>query len=313
VVKQPESIARAILVVVNTHEVRMHIGVIYPQTEYGSDPGAIRAFAQTVEALGYHIVVTYEHVLGADPARPGGLHGPYTYAHEFQEPFVMFAYMAAATRTLRFGTRILVLPQRQTALVAKQAATLDVLSGGRFARLGVGNGWNEPEFEALGQDFHVRGRRMEEQIALLRRLWSEPLVTFDGRWDRVPGAGVAPRPARPIPIWIGGHAPEVLARTARLADGWMPNQATAEQARPQFEELWRLLAAHGRPRADFGVEVRLPYGDGQPDAWRATLTGWQAAGATDAVLNTMGFGFAGPDAHLAVLRRFAEALELKPA
>jgi alkanesulfonate monooxygenase SsuD/methylene tetrahydromethanopterin reductase-like flavin-dependent oxidoreductase (luciferase family) len=263
--------------------------------------GAIH-FRADGEALGYHIVVTYEHVLGADPDRPGGLHGPYTHVHEFQEPFVMFAYMAAATHTLRFGTRVLVLPQRQTALVAKQAATLDVLSGGRFARLGVGSGWNEPEFERSA-GLHVRPAH-RGQIAAAPAV-VRALVVRRAR-DRVPGS---PAPPRGHPDLDRRARPAVLARTAP----WPAGCPTRPSRPPRFEELWRLLEAHGRARADFGVEVRLPYGDGNPDAWRATLAGWQAAGATDAVLNTMGYGFAGPDAHLAALRRFAAALELQRA
>lgn len=171
----------------------MKIGVVYPQTEFGSDPAAIRDYAQTVEALGYTHVLAYDHVLGANPNRPGGWQGPYTFETPFQEPFVLFAYMAAVTTALEFATGIIILPQRQTALVAKQSATLDVLSGGRL-RLGIGLGWNEVEYMALNQDFHTRGRRMDEQIEVLLKLWTEPLVDFHGRYHTIPDAGINPLP-----------------------------------------------------------------------------------------------------------------------
>ena len=182
----------------------MKLGLVYPQTEFGSDLGLVREFAVRAEELGYEQIVVYEHVLGADPA-VHELSGPYTWETEFHEPFVLFGYLAAITRTVELVTGILVLPQRPTALVAKQAATLDFVSGGRLI-LGVGVGWNQVEYAALGQDFHRRGARMAEQIPLLRQLWSEPLLNFEGEFDRIPAAGIAPRPARAIPIWMGGWA-----------------------------------------------------------------------------------------------------------
>jgi probable F420-dependent oxidoreductase len=183
----------------------MKIGAVYPQTEYGNDPVAIRDYAQTAEGLGFSHVVAYDHILGANPNRPGGWQGPYTYQSAFQEPFVLFSFMAAATHTLEFTPGIIILPQRQTALVAKQAATLDVLSGGRL-RLGVGLGWNEVEYISLGEDFHTRGQRIEEQLLLLRQLWTQPLVEFSGSWHTIPDAGINPLPVqRPIPIWFGGR------------------------------------------------------------------------------------------------------------
>jgi probable F420-dependent oxidoreductase len=201
----------------------MHFGAIYPQTEYPPDPIAVRDFAQAVEELGYAYVVAYDHVLGANPDRPGGWKGPYTHESAFLEPFVLFSHMAACTSRLGFLTGILILPQRQTVLVAKQAATLDVLCEGRL-RLGVGLGWNEVEYVALGQDFHRRGRRMDEQLEVLRRLWTEPLVTFEGREHRIPDAGLNPLPRqRPIPIWFGGHDDRALRRAARFGGGWIPS------------------------------------------------------------------------------------------
>ena len=284
----------------------MHIGLVYPQTEYPADPAAVRDYAQTAEALGFSHILAYDHVLGANPDRPGGWTGPYTYQTPFMEPFVLFSHMAAVTTRLGFATGILILPQRETALVAKQAATLDVLCGGRL-RLGIGTGWNEVEYVALGQDFHTRGRRQEEQIEVLRALWTQELVTFKGRWHDIPDAGLNPLPVqRPIPLWFGGHADVVLRRLARLGDGWMPGFRTAAAAAETLATLDGYLAAAGRSRADIGLEPRLHWGDGDLDALGRTLAGWRAAGATHVSLNTMGAGFDTASGHLAAIRSFAD-------
>lgn len=286
----------------------MKVGVVFPQTEFGNDPAAIRDYAQTAEALGYSHILAYDHVLGANPNRPGGWQGPYTYQTPFHEPFVLFSFMASVTQTIEFTTGIIILPQRQTALVAKQAATLDVLSGGRL-RVGVGLGWNWVEYEALGQDFHTRGRRMEEQVALLRQLWTQPLVNFSGRWHTIPDAGLNPLPIQqPIPLWFGGHAEAVLRRVAQWGDGWMPNYRTATDTQPLLDKLDHFLAEAGRSRADVGLEARLPYGDGNSDTWAARRQEWQAAGATHLSVNFMGCGFQTPADHLAALGRFAETI-----
>ena len=284
----------------------MHIGLVYPQTEYPADPAAVRDYAQTAEALGFSHILAYDHVLGANPDRPGGWTGPYTYQTPFMEPFVLFSHMAAVTTHLGFATGILILPQRETALVAKQAATLDVLCGGRL-RLGIGTGWNEVEYVALGQDFHTRGRRQEEQIEVLRALWTQELVTFKGRWHDIPDAGLNPLPVqRPIPLWFGGHADVVLRRLARLGDGWMPGFRTAAAAAETLATLDGYLAAAGRSRADIGLEPRLHWGDGDLDALGRTLAGWRAVGATHVSLNTMGAGFDTASGHLAAIRSFAD-------
>src|SRR5262250_1474052 len=207
----------------------MQYGVVFPQTEFGNDPLAIKDYAQTADGLGYDYLLVYDHVLSAHPDRGRKLTGPYTHEHPFHEPFVFFGYLAAVTTRLQLTTGIIILPQRQTALVAKQAAEIDVLSGGRL-RLGIGLGWNQVEYEALNQDFHTRGRRSEEQIEVLRLLWTEETVTYSGRWHRISHAGLNPRPIqRPIPIWIGSGAPQMplppeagMRRIARLADGWFP-------------------------------------------------------------------------------------------
>ena len=287
-----------------------NVGVVFPQTEFGSDPAAIRDYAQTVEGLGFSHISAYDHILGANPDRPGGWNGVYTYQHSFQEPFVLFAFMAGVTRKIGLTTSIIILPQRQTALVAKQAATLDRLSGGRL-RLGVGLGWNEVEYISLGQDFHTRGKRFEEQIDLLRRLWTEPLVIYDGRWDIIPDAGINPLPGQqPIPIWFGGNSEPVLRRAARLADGWMPNYRKPEDARPAIDQLKQYLAEAGREFSSFGIEARIPYGNGEPEIWSEYLHAWQTAGATHFSFNTMGSGFQSPGAHLSALQKIATSIDI---
>lgn len=284
------------------------IGAVFPQTEFGNDPIALRDYTQTVEGLGYTHILAYDHVLGANPNRPGGWQGPYTDKTPFHEPFVLFSFMAAVTQKLEFATGIIILPQRQTALVAKQAATLDVLSGGRL-RVGIGIGWNEVEYMALGEDFHNRGKRIEEQVDLLQQLWTQPLVTFQGQWHTIPDAGLNPMPVQqPIPIWFGGHAEAVMRRVAKSGAGWMPNYRSAADAQPTLAILDRYLAEAGRTRAEIGIEPRLNYGDGLPEGWRAALEEWAAAGATHFTVNTMGCGFVTPAQHIAALRRFAELI-----
>lgn len=288
----------------------MKIGVVYPQNEFGHDPAAIRDFAQTAESLGYTHILAYDHVLGANPERLGGWSGPYTHQDEFMEPFLLFTWMAAFTRKIGFTTGIIILPQRQTALVAKQAATLDVLSGGRL-RLGIGNGWNEIEYIAQGMNFHNRGRRIEEQVEVLRLLWTQELVTFDGRFHTIPDAGIKPHPVQgSIPIWFGGYHDQVLDRVARLGDGWLPNRAL-EVTRPALEKLWSLVDKAGRTREQIGIEARIQYGDGQPDAWKSELDGWQAAGATHITMNTLRAGFHTPAEHIEAIQTMAKALDIK--
>ena len=283
----------------------MQIGLVYPQTEYPTDPAAVRDYAQTAEALGYTHVLAYDHILGANPDRPGGWSGPYTFRDPFMEPFLLFTYMAAVAPRLGFITGILILPQRETTLVAKQAAVLDVLCGGRL-RLGVGTGWNEVEYMAAGYDFHTRGKRQEEQVELLKLLWTQELVTFKGRWHDIPDAGLNPLPVqRPIPVWFGGHADAVLRRVARLGDGWLPGFRTAEAAAAHLDTLDRYLAKHGRGRAAIGIEPRLHWGTGDLDALGRALEGWRAAGATHISLNTMGSGFRTAEEHLNAIRQFS--------
>jgi len=286
----------------------MKFGVIFPQTEFGSDPEAIRDFAQATEDLGYAFISIYDHVLGVNPDRPGGWQGQYTYQSAFLEPFVLYGFMASVTRRLTLSTGIMILPQRQTALVAKQAATLDVLSNGRM-RLGVGLGWNGIEYICLNENFRNRGRRLEEQIQLLRLLWTQPLVTFKGRWHDIPDAGLNPLPVqRPIPIWFGGRAEPALSRAARLGDGWMSSYRTPAEAEPSLRRILSFLEEAGRVRTEFGLDMRIYYGDGDPDGWKQHLKGWQALGATHISFNTMGVGFTSLEQHLSAIKRFAGEL-----
>ncbi len=288
----------------------MQIGVVFPHVEFGTDPVAVRDYAQTVEALGFSHVGADDHVIGPNPERPGGWTGWVTNKTPFYEPLVLFGFMAAVTRTLRFNTWVLLLPERQTVLVAKQAATLDVLSGGRL-RLGVGLGWNEYEYLALGSEMRTRATRVEEQVQLLRQLWTQASVSFHGHWHTIPDAGFSPLPVqRPIPLWFGGQSEAALRRVARLGDGWMPLYTSAKEADPGLALLGRCLAEAGRSRADVGLEARIPYGTGDPAAWQKLLQDWQAVGASHAIVQTTGCGFVTPAMHLAALRRFAEATGL---
>jgi probable F420-dependent oxidoreductase len=286
----------------------MRIGAIYPHFEFGSDPAAIRDYAQTAEGLGFSHIGADDHIIGPNPERPDGWSGWVTYHTPFFEPFVLFSFMAAVTQRIEFSTCVLLLPQRQTTLVAKQAAGVDLLCGGRL-RLGVGIGWNEIEYISLGEDFHNRGRRVEEQIELLRRLWTEEHVDFHGRWHTIPDAGINPLPQqRPIPLWFGGQSEPVIRRAARVADGWMPLFPLPGQAVPGLDLLNRCLAEAGRSRANFGLEARVNYADGA-QAWERLLPAWHALGATHISLVTTGCGLEGAGAHIQALQRFQQFLE----
>jgi probable F420-dependent oxidoreductase len=286
----------------------MQIGVVFPQTEIGNDPLVIRDYAQTAEGLGFSHLLAYDHVLGANPQRPGGWSGPYTYLTPFHEVFVLFGYLAGVTQKLGLAAGVIILPQRQTALVAKQAASLDVLSGGRL-RLGVGLGWNEVEYISLNENFHNRGKRIEEQVELMRRLWSEPLVDFKGKWHTIPDAGLNPLPVqRPIPIWFGGTAEVALRRLARLGDGWITLSRRAADAKPALAQLDRFIEEAGRTRSQVGLEARISYESGDPKVWETAVREWQAAGATHLSLNTMSSGFKTPQEHIEAIRKFAAAV-----
>jgi probable F420-dependent oxidoreductase len=284
----------------------VRIGVVFPQTEIGADVGAVRAYAEQVEGLGFTHLLAYDHVVGADPNIHVGWDGPYDLHSTFHEPLVMFGYLAAVTTSLELVTGIVILPQRQAVLVAKQAAEVDLLSRGRL-RLGVGLGWNAVEYEALGEDFSTRGRRCEEQVDLMRRLWTEETVTSRGRWHRVTGAGLAPLPVqRPIPVWFGASSPRAYRRAGRLADGWFPMVGPG----PQLDEARRLVrqaaSEAGRDPAHIAMEGRVSW-RGNTEQLVDDVRRWAAVGASHVSINTMGAGLASVDDHLAVLTTAADA------
>ena len=287
----------------------MQIGVVFPQTELGGDVGAVRAYAQGVEELGFRHLMAYDHILGADPAVHQDWQGVYDVQDTFHEPMVLFGYLAALT-SLELVTAIIILPQRQTALVAKQAAEVDLLSDGRL-RLGVGLGWNAVEYEALGQDFTTRGKRVEEQVELMRRLWTEQSITFDGAYDRVTGAGLAPLPVqRPIPIWFGAQSPAAYRRAGRLADGWFPQMPPGpklDEAKAMVEEA---AVQAGRDPSVLGMEGRVSW-TGNAEELDDLARRWRESGATHLAVNTMKAGLRTVDEHLAALATAAETLQLR--
>jgi probable F420-dependent oxidoreductase len=287
----------------------VNIGVVFPQTEIGADRGAIRTYAERVEELGFTHLLAYDHVLGADPEIHQPWRGPYDVDTTFHEPFVLFGFLSAIT-AIELVTGIIILPQRQTALVAKQAAEVDILTNGRF-RLGVGLGWNAVEYDALGTNFSDRGRRSVQQVELLRRLWTERSVTFAGEYEHVLGAGIAPLPVqRPIPVWFGASSEPAFRRAGRIADGWfpmMPPGPALDAARAVVEEAARDA---GRDPAALGMEGRVSWTDAGVDKVVDHVGRWRAAGASHVSVNTMNAGLGSVDGHLAALTAAAEALAL---
>jgi probable F420-dependent oxidoreductase len=285
----------------------MQVGVTFPQTEIGADPKAIRDYAQAAEGLGYEHLLAYDHVLGADPSNREGWRR-YTHKTMFHEPLTLFCYLAAITQSLEFVSGVIVLPQRQSALVAKQAAEVDVLSGGRL-RLGVGIGWNAVEYEALGEDFSTRGARIEEQIELMRLLWTREVVSFGGEYHRIDEAGINPLPVqRPIPVWMGARAEVGLRRTARLADGWFPLGPLDERMREAVKRLHGYVEEAGRDPASVGIEARLDVSRVPQEEWIAQTEAWRSLGATHISVNTMNAGLNSPQEHVETIGRYKEAL-----
>jgi len=284
----------------------MQVGVTFPQTEIGADPGAIRDYAQAVEGLGYKHLVVFDHVLGADPTNRPGWRG-YTQRDMFHEPFVLFGYLAALTH-LELVPAVIILPQRQTALVAKQAAEVNILTGGKL-RLGVGVGWNPVEYEALGANFNTRGRMIEEQVEVMRLLWSQDVVSYKGRFHIITEAGLNPLPiGRSIPIWMGGSADILLHRVARLGDGWFPQGPPDDRMRESVERLRRYVREAGRDPATVGIEARMNAREGDLDEWVRQTEGWRDLGATHISINTMGAGFKSLRDHINAISRYKEAL-----
>lgn len=287
----------------------MKFGVVFPQAEIGTDPAAVRDYLQAVEGMGYDHVVLFDHVINADPSSRPGWKGAYSLGDQFLEPMVTLGFAAAATRKLGLVTGVIILPQRQTVLVAKQAATLDVLSQGRV-RLGIGVGWNEVEYEALGADFNTRGKRQEEQIRLLRALWTQKVVNFQGRWDTVTSAGLDPLPVqRPIPIWLGGRSDATLSRVAAMADGWFPMGPLDDAARAALDKIRSLAEEAGRDFRTIGIEAGVSVQRDHEDSWHTLVREWKSAGATHMMVNTMRAGLRTPSDHINALRRMKPALD----
>jgi len=285
----------------------MKLGAVFPHNEIGTDPGAIKAYAQGLESLGVDHLLIYDHVLGVDPNRPGGWRGPYDKDVAFHEPFTTYAYLAAVTERIKLVTAVIILPQRQTALVAKQAAEVALLSNNRL-RLGVGTGWNAVEYEALDEDFTTRGRRQAEQVRLLRRFWEEDSFTYRGEFDRVTHAGINPRPTKPIPIWFGGAAAPLLKRCAELGDGWMPLGGANAQAQACIEALQAHRRAVGLEWAGFGIQAQAQFAGGTPERWATHAGKWRAMGATHLAVATHYAGPCDADGHLARVAAYLEAV-----
>jgi probable F420-dependent oxidoreductase len=291
------------------------VGVVFPQLESGVDPLAIRDFAQAVEELGFSHLLGYDHVIGANTASRPDWKMPYSHVSLFHEPLMLFSFLAGVTTRIGLSTGVLILPQRQTVLVAKQAANLDIFSNGRL-RLGVGLGWNEVEYEALGVPFQQRAKRLEDQIAFMRRLWTESAFSYDSAFHRMTDAGINPLPVqRPIPIYLGGIAPTTVDRVARLADGWLPI-LPASSAREKVAELKSAVETAGRDPALVGLE-NIVVLSAKPrevartaeDAVSDTLA-WKEAGASGVSFHTMHMRFKSLDDHIAFLRQIAEKLGL---
>ena len=280
----------------------MKLGVILPQYEIGLDSGALRAFAQAVEDLGYQYLVAFDSLCTENP---------------WHEPLVFYAFLAGWTHKLELTTGVIVAPSRQTLLLAKQAASLDVLSGGRL-RLGLGVGWNQAEFEAMNADFQARGSQIDEQMEVLRALWTQPTVTFQGKWHHLREVHMPPLPLqRPIPIWLGGWAEAVLQRVGRLGDGWTPvfvdprDPAKYEELRGKVARLRNYTSVAGRPAEAVGIDaqsgVRLLWGGEK--TWASLAAAWRSLGATHLSVDTMGANLTTVDAHIDALRTIKEVLD----
>jgi probable F420-dependent oxidoreductase len=288
----------------------VRLGIGFPHQVIGADPAAVRDFAQAAENAGLDFLAAIEHVAGAHAERFAGVDTgfpapPYLHDYPFHEPFTLFAFLAGVTTRIELVTSVLVLPQRQTVLVAKQAAQVSLLSGGRL-RLGVGAGWNHAEFEALGADFHTRGQREAEQIVVLRRLWAEPLVTFTGRWHTLDRVAIAPLPAHPIPVWMGGGTGEVtLRRIASLADGWMPMARGSTDLAGLTARMRGYLREAGREPSSLGIQATIGNAGGAAAQWAADARRWEQAGATHLTLG------GSPDPGLTATQRLERAVEMK--
>ncbi len=290
----------------------MRTGVIFPTISIGNDPGGIRDYIQTAEGLGFKHILVFDHVLGAGLNTRPNWRGPYNHTNGFHEPMVLFGFIAALTKKIEMASGVLILPQRQTALVAKQAAEVDVLSRGRL-RLGVGIGWNDVEYECLGENFRTRGRRVEEQAKLLRELWAKDLVTFEGEFDKVIDAGINPRPIRKnIPLWFGGNEDAALRRIARIGDGWFPLFGMGDKGAERIARMKDYVRETNRGITGygpyFGMDPMLQSTDRSMDDCAKEAEWWKAQGATHISFNTMHTGRHGAKAHIERIKQFAEVM-----
>ena len=285
----------------------MQLGAVLPHNEIGNDPGAIKAYLQGVEDLGMTHLLIYDHVMGADPNRAGGFKGPYDKDVAFHEPFTFFAFAAAVTTSIELVTTVLILPQRQTVLVAKQAAEVALLSNNRL-RLGVGTGWNKIEYQALNENFTNRGKRQSEQIELMRKLWSEDAFSFEGSYHTIDQASINPRPTALVPIWFGGSAPALLQRCAQLGDGWMPLGGANDKSQALLEEIRGHRVAAGRTMDGFGVQAQAQFAGGSPERWRAHADKWREIGATHMAVATHMAGPTNVEGHLARIVHYRDAI-----
>lgn len=285
----------------------MKIGAVLPHNEIGTDPGAMKAYAQGIEALGMTHMLLYDHVLGADRNRPGGFEGPYDKDIAFHEPFTTFAFIAAVTETIEMVSNVMILPQRQTALVAKQAAEVAILSNNRL-RLGIGTGWNKVEYDSLGVSFEQRGKRQEEQVELLRLLWSEDSLDFTGDYHRVELASINPRPSKMIPVWFGGGVKKVLTRAASLGDGWMPLGGPGQASVEMIAHLRAAREQAGKRWDDFGIQAQAMFKGGNPERWAKHAQGWRELGATHLAVRTDSAGFTHVDEHLQAIEAYVAAI-----
>lgn len=288
----------------------MKIGLSFPNSEIGDDPAVIRDFVQTAEGLGFHHMSFIDHVIqSAAPEGPEFAHN-YTRDVMFHEVMTLLGYVSALTQKMILAPAILILPQRQTVLVAKQAAELDVLSQGRI-RLGVGIGWNAVEFDALNMNFKNRGKRMVEQIDLLRRLWTEDLVTYHGEDHHFDNAGINPPPLqRPIPIWVGALEPPAIRRAARHADGWFmyPRQDPDAAAQERISIFRQTAAEADRDPASIPINATVFVHQGAgPDEWLRHMETWQQIGASELTFRTVESGLPNIDAHLKAMRDLMES------
>ncbi len=285
----------------------MEIGAVFPHNEIGTDPQAIKDYAQGVEELGVTHLLIYDHVLGADRNRPGGFEGPYDKDVAFHEPFTTFAFIAAVTKNLDMITTVMILPQRQTVLVAKQAAELAILSNNRF-KLGIGVGWNAVEYVGLNENFKNRGKRQAEQVELMRLLWESEVLEYKGDYHHIDKASLNPRPSENIPIWFGGGAPQLIERCADLGDGWIPLMGPNEAARNTLEEIRAKREAKGLDWNNFGVQAQAQYAGGDPDRWNKHAEKWRDLGASHLAVATHNAEPTNVDGHLSRIKEYMNAV-----